>query len=33
MAHPVYTVRKFVLNLTHFTSPKRSIEIIILIWH
>jgi len=28
-----YTVRKFVLNITHFTCPKRSTQIIMLIWH
>jgi len=28
-----YTVKKFVLNLTHFTCPKRSAQIIMLIWH
>jgi len=29
----MHTVRKFILNLTHFTYFKRSTQIIMIIWH
>jgi len=29
----IHTIGKFVLNLTRFTCPKQSTQIIMLIWH